>query len=112
MPTINRNLIRFSGNQHGVVFGSYAERMVNVIKTIFKPYATIATEHSYKLNRLFRGSSFKAIIRNLPTGLVLNLLAIVQGETIAVVELTNRTNVNYVCYLFPFLYEYIIAYKL
>ena len=95
-PAIYADLIARLANFKRLLLGLHSLGLVNIIDAIRKPHTAVSAEVLNRSDSFAGGLTFNAIGSDLPAGLVVDLLAMFEGQTVVFSELENRTNVNHV----------------
>ena len=95
-PAIYADLIARLADFKCLLLGLYSLGLVNIIDAVRKPHTAVSAEVLNRIDSFAGGLTFNAIGSDLPAGLVIDLLAMFEGQTVVFSELENRTNVNHV----------------
>ena len=95
-PAIYADLIARLADFKRLLLGLHSLGLINIIDAIRKPYTAVSAEVLNRIDSFAGGLTFNAIGSDLPAGLVIDLLAMFEGQTVVFSELENRTNVNHV----------------
>ena len=95
-PAIYADLIARLADFKCLLLGLYSLGLVNIIDAVRKPHTAVSAEVLNRIDSFAGGLTFNAIGSDLPAGLVVDLLAMFEGQTVVFSELEDRTNVNHV----------------
>ena len=101
-PAIYADLIARLADFKRLLLGLHSLGLVNIIDAVRKPHTAVSAEVLNRIDSFAGGLTFNAIGSDLPAGLVVDLLAMFEGQTVIFSELTDRTNVNHVISLSGF----------
>ena len=101
-PAIYADLIARLADFKRLLLGLHSLGLVNIIDAVRKPHTAVSAEVLNRIDSFAGGLTFNAIGSDLPAGLVVDLLAMFEGQTVIFSELENRTNVNHVVIPFRF----------
>ena len=100
-PAIYADLIARLADFKRLLLGLHSLGLVNIIDAVRKPHTAVSAEVLNRIDSFAGGLTFNAIGSDLPAGLVVDLLAMFEGQAVIFSELKNRTNVNHVANPFP-----------
>lgn len=103
-PAIYADLIARLADFKRLLLGLHSLGLVNIIDAIRKPHTAVSAEVLNCIDSFAGGLTFNAISSDLPAGLIVDLLAMFEGQTVIFSELENRTNVNHVVIPFRFVW--------
>ena len=101
-PAIYADLIARLADFKRLLLGLHSLGLVNIIDAVRKPHTAVSAEVLNRIDSFAGGLTFNAIGSDLPAGLVVDLLAMFEGQAVIFSELENRTNVNHVVIPFRF----------
>ena len=101
-PAIYTDLIARLADFKRLLLGLHPLGLVNIIDAVGEPYTAVSAEILNGVDSFAGGLTLNAVSSNLPTGLVIDFLAIFKGQAVIFSEFENRTNVNHVVIPFRF----------
>ena len=101
-PAIYADLIARLADFKRLLLGLHSLGLVNIIDAVRKPHTAVSAEALNRIDSFAGGLTFNAIGSDLPAGLVVDLLAMFESQTVVFSELENRTNINHVVIPFRF----------
>lgn len=106
-PAIYADLIARLADFKRLLLGLHSFGLVNIIDAVREPNAAVAAIFLDRIDSFAGGLTFNAISGDLPAGLVVDLLAMFEGQTVIFSEFENRTNVNHVVIPFRFVWVFL-----
>ena len=106
-PAIYADLIARLANFERLLLGLDSLGLVDIVDAIREPNTAVSAIFLDRVNGFACGLTLYAIGGDLPAGLVIDFLAIFEGQTVVFSEFENGTNVNHNVFPFRFVWVFL-----